>query len=66
MHETCLAGAFRVVGEMRKWRTGKKEGALLLANARILLENREVLKGIFIDFIYIFTALLTIPKPVTV
>ena len=51
---------------MRKWRTGKKEGALLLANARILLENREVLKGIFIDFIYIFTALLTIPKPVTV
>ena len=66
MHETCLAGALRVVGEMRKWRTGKKEGALLLANARILLENREVLKGIFIDFIYIFTALLTMPKPLTV
>lgn len=51
MHETCLAGALRVVGEMRKWRTGKKKGAwkqaLLLANARILLENREVLKGIY-------------------
>ena len=51
MHETCLAGALRVVGEMRKWRTGKKEGAwkqaLLLANARILLENGEVLKGIY-------------------
>lgn len=28
MHETCLAGALRVVGEMRKWRTGKKRGGL--------------------------------------